>query len=272
MDRQPKTDDRNCPSCGRFVGPYEICPHCQASMENRVKLKTLKLVAVFGAIIGLALLWTGVRLREIPTVQIGTINLQYNMALVKIKGTVLDISIDEIKDTFRLTVDDDTGRISLNGYGKYTKFKKDLGDSFPMTGDIVEAVGNLSVSESWGITMFMSSPRRLTLVKRQQQIPLDIGTINRKSIGRKGHFTARITNIRTFKSGRVFTIENETGSIDLTVFETEIATMDAAKQSALEKPGNTITFFGRVDAFRNKLQLRLVKPDLPENFVIESNS
>lgn len=237
-------------------------------MENRVTLKTLKLVAVLGAIIGLALLWTGVRLREIPTVQIGTIDLQYNMALVRIEGTVLEISIDKIKDTFRITVDDDTGRISLNGYGKYTRFKTDMGDSFPRIGDTVAAIGNLSVNESWGITMFLASSRRLELVKRQKLEPLNLGNLDRKYLGRTGQFTAEIISIRTFKSGRSLTIQDKTGSTELTIFNTEILEFDETEQQALETPGATIRFLGKVDAFRNKLQLRLVQPELPENFEI----
>jgi len=237
-------------------------------MENRVKLKTVKRIAVLGAVIGLVLLWTGVRLREIPTVRVGAIDLQYNMALARVEGTVLDVTIDEIKDSFRITVDDGTGRISLNGYGKYTRFKDAMGESFPRIGDTVAAVGNLSVSESWGITMFMASPRRMELVERKKLETLTLGGINRKDIGRTGTFTARITDIRTFNSGRALTIEDASGATELTVFDSELETLAPDETAALESPGAVIRFTGRVDAYRNTLQLRLVQPEIPENFAV----
>lgn len=237
-------------------------------MENRVQLKTVKWIAVLGAVVGLVLLWAGVRLREIPTVQVGAIDLQYNMALARVEGTVLDISIDEIKDSFRITVDDGTGRISLNGYGKYVRFRDAMGEAFPRIGDTVAAVGNLSVSESWGITMFLASPRRLELVERKKLEMLTLGNIARKDIGRTGIFTARITDIRTFNSGRAVTVEDDSGTNELTVFDSERETLAPDEAAALESPGATIRFNGRVDAYRNKLQLRLVQPEIPENFEV----
>ncbi len=237
-------------------------------MENRIQLKTVKLIAVLGAVIGLVLLWTGVRLREIPTVQVGAIDLQYNMALARVEGTVLEISIDDIKDSFRITMDDGTGRISLSGYGKYTRFRDAMGESFPRIGDTVAAVGNLSVSESWGTTMFLASPRRLELVERKKLEALTLGGIGRKDIGRSGTFTARITDIRTFNSGRALTVEDDSGTTELTVFDSEREMLSPDKTAVLESPGAVIRFMGRVDAYRNKLQLRLVQPEIPENFEV----
>lgn len=245
-------------------------------MENRVQLKTVKRIAVFGAIIGIALLWVGVRMREIPTVQIGQVDLQYNMALARVEGTVLDVNIDEIKDTFRVTVDDGSGRISLNGYGKYMRFKAAMGDSFPRIGDTVAAVGNLSVSESWGTTMFLASPRRMELVERKKLESLSLGNLTRKDIGRSGTFTAKITGIREFKSGFSLTVQDKSGSTELTVFNSELESMPllrdgTAKGQAIQNPGTRIRFMGRVDAYRNKLQLRLVQPEISENLeIIES--
>lgn len=241
-------------------------------MENRVQLKTVKRIALLGAILGIVLLWTGVRLREIPTVQIGAIDIQYNMALARVQGTVLDVNIDKIKDTFRITVDDGTGRISLNGYGKYGRFKDAMGESFPRIGDTVAAVGNLSVSESWGTTMFLASPRRMELVERKKLESLSLGNLSRKDLGRTGSFTAEITDIRTFKSGMSLTIQDESGSTELTVFNSELETLPESEGQALVTIGTTIRFMGRVDAYRNKLQLRLVQPEIPENIEIVSTA
>lgn len=272
MNAQTTQNDRNCPSCGRFVGPYEICPHCQASMENRVQLKTVKLIAVLGAIIGLVLLWTGVRLREVPTVQIGAIDLQYNMALARIEGTALKVTVDELKDTFRITIDDDTGRMTLNGFGKYTRFKEAMGDTFPQQGDHIAAIGNLSISENWGTSMFLASPRRLQLIERRQLKSLSLGTITRKELGLTTTLTGRITDIRTFKSGQSLTLDDGTGTMALTVFDSEKNDLPADIVQALETTGTTIEFKAKIDAYRNKLQLRLVNPGEPGNITVVNMS
>ncbi|MBN1297703.1 hypothetical protein JXA80_13060 [bacterium] len=235
-------------------------------MENRLQLKIVKRIAVLGAVLGLILVWTGVRLREIPRVSIGAIDIQYNMALARITGTVLDISVNEAKDSFHITVDDGTGRIRLTGFGKYARFREAMGKNFPQIGDSITAVGNLSISESWGTSMFLASPHRLTLVARKTATASMLGSITRDDVDHTATFSGRITTIRLFNSGRSISLEDDTGSIDLIVFDTERATMDPAIAAALDAPGATIRFNGRVTTYRDSLQLRLVKPEIPGHF------
>ncbi len=83
-----------CPSCGRNTGSDEICRHCQASIKSRVTLRVVKWVAVGGAIVGLILLWAGIRIQEIPRVQISEIDLQYNLTIPRLEGAVTETKPD----------------------------------------------------------------------------------------------------------------------------------------------------------------------------------
>ncbi|MCK5684698.1 OB-fold nucleic acid binding domain-containing protein [bacterium] len=154
-----------CPSCGRFVGAYEICPHCQTQVNTRVSIKLVKRIAVIGAIVGIILLYFAAKNREVPMINIGEIQINHNMALVKVSGRVIRESIQDKKDNFSLTIDDGTGKIKLGGYNKLKKWKKHFGEKFPKEGDFIEVTGNLNITEQFGASMFLSSPHRLVVKK-----------------------------------------------------------------------------------------------------------
>ena len=258
----------NCPSCGRYVGAYDTCPYCQASLESRLSLRIVKWIAIAGSILGLILLWFGVRYREVPLVKIGTMELQHNMAIVRIEGRVIDLKLDPVKNSFRIVVDDGTGRASLNGYGKLALFEKILSDQFPQMGDEISAIGNISVSESWGITMFMSSPRRLHVLSRTEITDLKIGSIQISDTGLQGWVSGKITGTRDFKSGFSADITDSSGTIALTVFNSELEKYPSSVQKALRKTGTPLRFRCKIDNYKGRMQLRLVEPGNLENMEI----
>ncbi len=232
-------------------------------METRISLKLVKWIAVAGAILGLILLWIGVRVREIPLVKIAAVDLQTNMAIARIDGTVVDITRDPDKNTFKLTIDDGTGQASLNGFGKLEMFEKVLKDDFPMIGDQISAIGTISMSESWGVTMFLSSPRRLTLLSRNPANPMNLGEVTTDQTGHVGIFTGTIVDIRSFAKGRSLTVRDKTGEMSLSVFDSELDGCSEPILEALSKPGATIQFLGRIETYRHRPQLRLVQPTNP---------
>jgi len=268
-DLEKTSDGVKCPSCGRYAGPFEICQHCQASLETRLSLRVVKWTAVAGSIIGLILLWAGVKFRDVPVVQIGEIDLQYNLAIAELNGTVLDARLDGDKNSFRITMDDGTGKAVLNGFGKLKMFQDVLKEDFPRTGDKISAVGNLNVSESWGVTMFMTSPRRLTLIERPEIKALTLGELKVSLAGVHGYFTGEVTSVTPFSKGRSIILKDATGEIQLTVFTSELEGCSDAVIEALAQPGMTISFLGRVESYRGRAQLRLIQPAIPENLKIE---
>ncbi len=230
-------------------------------MTTRISVKWVRRGAVIGAVAGLILLWIGVRLKDPDTVRIGSLDVQYNMAIAALEGKVTGIDVDEEKNTFRITIHDGTGQAVISGYNKLDTFREVLGDRFPQPGDIISAVGNLSISESWGITMFMASPRRLNLVTREGISDMKIGEVSIEEKGNIAWFQGTVTAVRTFKSGKSLTISDGSGEIDLTVFNTELSGYPEHILNALNAEGSRIKFLGTVDEFRGTPQLRLAMPD-----------
>ena len=168
-----------CPSCGFYVGAYEICPHCQASLQKRISLKLVKNIAVIGSIVGLILLWFAAYKSQIPQVKISELGPSMNNATVKVEGLITKIQLDEVKDNFKITIEDGTGRLQLGGYGKLRQFKRaykdgkflpgdwdkeDPKDDFFSEGDRISVKGNISINEKFGATMFLSIPRRIKII------------------------------------------------------------------------------------------------------------
>ena len=46
-----------CPSCGRDAGSNELCPHCGADIQRRMRIRTFGVASIVVALIGLAVLW-----------------------------------------------------------------------------------------------------------------------------------------------------------------------------------------------------------------------
>jgi len=258
-------DDVYCPSCGRFVGAYDRCPYCQASMEVRMGLKVARRVAVFGAIIGLILLWFAARAKKVDTIQIGEISVNHNMALVRLEGQVVNVRLTPEKNNFSITIDDDTGTMKLGGFDKLKSFQEHFGDGFPQIGDRVEVEGNLSNSEQWGASMFLSIPRRLNVLKKFQPDKRTIASLTGDDVGSVVEITADVIGVRTFPPKnpvhRALELKDTTGSLSLTLFESDynkFADQDLRKK--LTTAGHQFILQVIVDEYKDQLQLKLRDP------------
>ncbi len=269
MANTPNIDETHCPGCGRFVGPYDTCPHCQSSLRHRISLKVFRWIAVGGSIIGLIILWIGLRIQEVPLLHAGQIDLQHNMATARFEGKVISVSTDDKKNSFRITLDDGTGLIMLMGHGKLSVFRKVLGDTFPRPGDTISAVGNISYSENYGLTAFIASPRRLTMLSRDEVIRKELGRITREDIGLIGRFDGTVVEVTPFAKGMTLRLQDPSGQQQLTVFHSELKRLEDTRIDQISKIGTTVRFLGRVDVYRNEIQLRLVEPADPGNLDVQ---
>ncbi|MDO8734001.1 MAG: hypothetical protein Q7K21_02435, partial [Elusimicrobiota bacterium] len=160
------SSDASCPSCGKFVGPYEKCPYCQADLKKRLSLKLVKRLSVIGSIVGLLMLWYASKMQEIPVVKISSITERMNNALVEVNGSIVGARFDETKNNFSYTVADETGKMKLNGFNALTDFKKVFGDNMPQEGDKIRVVGQLNISEKFGVSMFIKNPKRIVVTEK----------------------------------------------------------------------------------------------------------
>lgn len=265
-DLLPEGEGIICPSCGRFVGAYERCPHCQTIVQKRLPIIYIKRFAIFGSIIGLILMWFAAIQREVPLQKIGEIKPQHNMALVRCVGKVTGIRFMEDKNSFQLKIDDDTGMLSLSGFDKLRKFRDYFKDSFPAEGDLVEVTGNLNISEKFGESMFVSDPRRIKVLKKFQAEPATIENIDLDSRGAVFRVRAKVAAVRKYRVGTNITVKDDTGSMDLNVFDGEMEKIPDQKiREQLAEVGNEFELVVLVDAYKGKPQLRLHHPDRAES-------
>lgn len=272
MSETPKTDllpegeGIICPSCGRFVGAYERCPHCQAIVQKRLPIIYIKRFAIFGSILGLILMWFAALQREVPLQKIGEIKPQHNMALVRCVGKVTGIRFMEDKNSFQIKLDDDTGMLSLSGFDKLRKFREYFKDRFPAEGDLIEVTGNLNISEKFGESMFVSDPRRIKILKKFEAEPATIENIDLDSRGAVFRVRVKVAAIRKYRVGTNITVKDDTGSMDLNVFDSEMDKIaDPKIREQLVEVGNEFEIVVLVDAYKGKPQLRLHNPERAES-------
>lgn len=262
----PEGEGIHCPSCGKYVGGYERCPHCQAAVPKRLPIIYIKRFAIFGTIIGLILMWFAAVNKQVPVIRIGSIKIENNMALVRVVGRITSVRINEDRNSFQMKLDDDSGTMAIAGFDKYKKFKAHFADQFPAEGDQVEVTGNLSISEKHGESMFVSDPRRVKILKKFEPEPIKIEDIETDDRGTVYRLRVKVAATRRYKIGTNVTVKDDTGSMDLNLFDSDAERIpDAKMRDRLLIPGNEFELVALVDAFRGKVQLKLHHPDRPES-------
>ena len=139
----------HCPSCGQFVGPRDICPHCGAHLGGRMALRAIKIAAVTVTAVGLLFLWLLARHAEPPTVSIDQVGATMNLAYVRLMGQVTQgPSYDPDSPYLAFWLTDDTGEIYVAAYRGEAQ---DLISTrrVPALGDQVSVAGTLRLQEDF---------------------------------------------------------------------------------------------------------------------------
>lgn len=261
------SSDANCPSCGKFVGPYEKCPYCQADLKKRLSLKLVKRISVIGSVVGLIMLWYASKMQEIPVVKVSSITERMNNALVEVVGTIVTAKFEEEKNSFSYIVADETGKIKLNGSNALSNFKNAYGDNMPQEGDKIRVAGQLNISEKFGTSMFIKNPKRIVIVEKDIASEKKIKDITIKDVKKSFIFKVTIEDVeREFSVGKSVSVSDGTGSISLTVFNWDFEKItDTATKENLLSPGAEYRMVAIVDSYNGVLQLKLKNPGNPKN-------
>lgn len=164
-----------CPGCGRFVGAYEKCPYCGATLKKRMSLIIWKRIAVGGTILGLFLMWLAATRMKPKEIQIGDIREGYNNANVTITGVVTGRQLKKQKNDFNITVADRSGSIRAQNFGDLNKFRE--AGSVPRVGDEVKVTGTVQVNASWGTSLFLNAPHEVEILERKEAEEVAISAI-----------------------------------------------------------------------------------------------
>ncbi len=174
------SEETICPSCGRFVGAYEKCPYCAATLQKRMSLLIWKRIAVGGTVLGLLVMWFAATKMTPARVQIGEIQETYNNAQVTIRGTVVDRRLDADQGSISITIADETGALGARSFSALPKFRE-LGN-VPKVGDRIETVGTITISAVYGTTLNLDLPERLKILETPEPTRTDISRLREADV------------------------------------------------------------------------------------------
>ena len=137
-----------CPSCGRYIGPREVCPYCGAKVKKRISVRLLKYSAVAMAILGLLLVQIVAVKTETPLYHVSEIKRSMNYAHIKMAGTVVRYPSIYEDGSMSFWIDDGTGEIMVKAY-RFEANRLIENGLIPGVGDYVEVEGSIRIREEF---------------------------------------------------------------------------------------------------------------------------
>lgn len=240
-----------CPSCGRFTGPYPACPYCGARLKGRTPLRWLKVVALVLSTAGLAGLWFAATRAHIPRVPIGQLGGTMNMAYVRVEGHVTrGPEYDPSTEALSFWLADDTGELRVSAYRNEAR---DLiaQQRIPSVGDQVSVAGTLRIREDF-LALYLNAPDQLQIT-RPEPAPLSIGQIGPLDVGRRVRVAGQVRQIyQPYEGLTLITLRDESGEIAVAVGEALVLLSGPLPAIA---PGQTLEVTAAVSLYKDTPQL-----------------
>jgi DNA/RNA endonuclease YhcR with UshA esterase domain len=207
-----------CPSCGRFTGPYATCPYCGAHLQGRTSLRMLKIAAAVLAVIGLAGLWFASTRTQAPLIEIGQIGSMMNMAYVRVEGLVTKGPDYDVQgEGLSFTVNDDTGELRISAYRTDARDLIAMG-AIPSVGDHISVAGNVRVREDY-TAMYINAPELLQITRPAAE-DAQIGELSPLDIGRRVRVRGQVREVYSPYTGlTLISLRDSTGEVSIAVSE-----------------------------------------------------
>jgi DNA/RNA endonuclease YhcR with UshA esterase domain len=241
----------HCPSCGRFVGPYERCPYCGAELKRRLVIRLFKYGSLVLAVAGVALLLLMARQSSAPVVEIGRLAGTMNYAHVRIEGTVTRQPVyDPEAGTLRLWVSDGTGEMMVMAYRSEAEWLRTEGQ-VPVMGDGVALEGTLRIREEFPY-LALDVPQH-TEIRAAKAVELPIGQVDPGRLYERVTVRGMIRDDRTPYEGlRLLTLRDASGEIDVAL-DSEAAVLAGPWPEV--HVGQPVQVTGAVDVYRGTPQI-----------------
>jgi len=205
-----------CPSCGRFVGPYEVCPYCGARQAPRLSLRAVKWGAILLATVGLALLWIAAARAPLPHISIQQAAATMNFAYVEIAGQVVrSPTYNPDSRSLSFTVDDGTGQMRVWAFRDVVDKLRAAG-RIPGLGDRATVAGTLRVREE-DVSLTLNIPEHLDILRPTAE-DRAIRSITAADALRRVRVRGQVWDVREPYSGlTLITLRDATGAVDVAV-------------------------------------------------------
>jgi DNA/RNA endonuclease YhcR with UshA esterase domain len=207
-----------CPSCGRFTGPYQACPYCGARLRGRTSLRVLKVAALVLAVAGLGGLWLASTRVQPPLIQIGQLGGMLNMAYVRVEGLVTEgPDYDPQAEGLSFTLNDDSGELRISAYRTDARDLIAMG-RIPAVGDRVSVAGNVRIREDF-TALYINAPELLQIARPEPE-GAQIGRLSPLDIGRRVRVRGQVREVRTPYPGlTLLSLRDSSGEIAVVVSE-----------------------------------------------------
>ena len=205
-----------CPSCGRFVGPYERCPYCGADVGRRLAVRAVKYGSLLLAVVGVLVLLLVARRSTVPMVEIGRLVETMNWAYVRVTGTVTrQPAYEPETGTLTLWLGDGTGEILVTAYRPEAEWLLAAG-RVPVMGDGVTLEGTLRIKDEFQY-LVLNVPEHAE-IRPAEATTLPIGQVDASRLYQKVTVQGVIRDDRTPYEGlRILTLRDASGEIDVTL-------------------------------------------------------
>ncbi|MGD8627403.1 MAG: hypothetical protein PVJ34_22915, partial [Anaerolineae bacterium] len=236
-----------CPSCGRFVGPYDRCPHCGAHTQRRMAVRVWQYGSLLLAVAGLAILFLVAKRSEVPAVAIGDLAATMNWAYLRLEGIVSrQPAVDAEAGSLRFWVWDGTGEMMVVAYR--TEAQELLaGADLPVMGDAVTVEGTLRVKEDFQY-LVVEVPQRL-VVRPGEVVDLSVAEVAAAERYQRVRLRGVVRGVRQPYEGlQVLSLRDASGEIDV------VLGGDLGLPPGVEV-GGTLQAVGAVDVYRGAPQI-----------------
>jgi len=242
---------RHCPSCGRYVGPYEACPTCGARLTRRLSIRAMKVAAVVLATAGLAVFWFAATRAQAPLVQIGQVGPTMNLGYVRVQGRCSRApTYDAGRERLSFWVEDGTGEILVAAYGAEAERIVAQGQA-PAPGDQVEVAGTLRVREDL-TSVTIDAPEQLRLA-RADPVDRDIGEIGPEDEYLRVRVRGQVRGVREPYPGlTLISVRDRTGAIPVAVSDDLVALSGVSPEVTR---GQSVEVVAAVSLYRGTAQL-----------------
>ena len=163
-----------CDSCGRFIGPADVCPFCGGQTRPRLGLRALRWFALLMGVGGLGILYLAAVHAETPVVTIRDITPAMNFARIRVEGVVARAPRVSRAyghaDYASFVVDDGTGQIRVAAHRAAAR-ALDEGHRLPAKGERVAVVGSLDVPASGDVQLHVQAPEQVIVAERNRPQP-----------------------------------------------------------------------------------------------------